>query len=530
MSLKNFKSRNGIDVDSYTIPNTSFQKALAANTTLTIDAIALSAFASCEYFITLKQGSKIRSSKVVMHTDGTSLDMTEYAITETGGTIAGIAITAAVSSGNGLLKVTGSDAETTTILIKGTRNINVPFVPTAPDAPTIGTATAGTQQGSITFTAPVDNGGAAITEYVATSVPGSVTATGSSSPITVLGLLAETAYRFVVSATNSAGTSINSEESNEITTPGTPRMAYFAGGTSIITWDWITTIAKINMVNDTGSELSATLKAKTGTYPPTAVWPASFSNSGVAGYVGFGPQTDGSLDKLNYETDTVSNISSVMPTPNYSYTASASNSGTAGYAWGRWTGGSDFVRGNVRKFAFSTETTTNVFNPDYVTEFGAETLFDNNHIPSSNQRGTLSNNGVRAYLLYGGRVGKLEYSTDTPAQFGDDWVYLPSYKTKTGGLSNNGVCGYFVGGESYSGVNKVSFSSDTRTTLAATLTAAADNPGTASRNGVMGYINVSETRNLDKLDYSTDTLSTISNGLPTNNGYQPAGFANDGVF
>ena len=51
MSLKNFKSRNGIDVDSYTIPSTSFQKALSSNTTTTLDTIAMDSFVSSEYFI-----------------------------------------------------------------------------------------------------------------------------------------------------------------------------------------------------------------------------------------------------------------------------------------------------------------------------------------------------------------------------------------------------------------------------------------------------------------------------------------------
>ena len=45
-------------------------------------------------------------------------------------------------------------------------------MPTAPSAPTIGTATAGDRQASVTFTAPVSNGGSAITTYTATANPG----------------------------------------------------------------------------------------------------------------------------------------------------------------------------------------------------------------------------------------------------------------------------------------------------------------------------------------------------------------------
>ena len=54
-----------------------------------------------------------------------------------------------------------------------------------PDSPTIGTATAGDSSASVAFTAPADIGVGAITGYTATSTPGSITGTGSSSPITV---------------------------------------------------------------------------------------------------------------------------------------------------------------------------------------------------------------------------------------------------------------------------------------------------------------------------------------------------------
>ena len=61
-----------------------------------------------------------------------------------------------------------------------------------PNAPTIGTATAGSGTASVTFTAPSNIGGGAITGYTVISSPGGITGTGASSPITVSGLTNDT--------------------------------------------------------------------------------------------------------------------------------------------------------------------------------------------------------------------------------------------------------------------------------------------------------------------------------------------------
>ncbi|MCW3173515.1 Ig-like domain-containing protein [Shewanella subflava] len=86
-----------------------------------------------------------------------------------------------------------------------------------PDAPTMVTASAGDTQAIITFSAPVNNGGAAITSYTVTSSPGGLTATGASSPLTVNGLTNTTPYTFIVTATNAIGTSSSSSASNSVT-------------------------------------------------------------------------------------------------------------------------------------------------------------------------------------------------------------------------------------------------------------------------------------------------------------------------
>jgi hypothetical protein len=86
-----------------------------------------------------------------------------------------------------------------------------------PNAPTIGTATAGSGSASVAFTAPSDIGGSAITSYTAISTPGGFTGTAASSPITVTGLTGGTAYTFKVLATNSYGSSVFSAASNSVT-------------------------------------------------------------------------------------------------------------------------------------------------------------------------------------------------------------------------------------------------------------------------------------------------------------------------
>jgi hypothetical protein len=90
-----------------------------------------------------------------------------------------------------------------------------------PNAPTIGTATAGNTTASITFTAPTNTGGSAITGYTAKAFPGGITATGSSSPITISGLTNGTTYTIVVTATNSYGEGPASAASGSFT-PSAP--------------------------------------------------------------------------------------------------------------------------------------------------------------------------------------------------------------------------------------------------------------------------------------------------------------------
>ena len=97
-----------------------------------------------------------------------------------------------------------------------------------PDAPTGVSASGGDSSASVSFTAPADIGGAAITAYYAVSNPGQITGTASASPVTVSGLSNGTSYTFTVWALNSYGPSPYSGASGSVT-PSSP-IAVFGGG------------------------------------------------------------------------------------------------------------------------------------------------------------------------------------------------------------------------------------------------------------------------------------------------------------
>ena len=103
----------------------------------------------------------------------------------------------------------------------------------APNAPTIGTATAGGSNcASVTFTAPANVGGSAITGYTARSNPTGFGGAAASSPVTVTGLTNGSSYTFGAFALNSYGPSPQSAFSNSITAALDGTFGIFALGAS----------------------------------------------------------------------------------------------------------------------------------------------------------------------------------------------------------------------------------------------------------------------------------------------------------
>ena len=157
--------------------------------------------------------------------------ITGYTVTSNPGNITGtgsaspITITGLTNGVTYTFTVTATNANGTG-LASSASNPVTPIAPlSVPGAPTIGTASKGNAQATVTFTAPSNNGGSTITGYTVTSNPGGITASGTASPIIVTGLTNGTAYTFTVTATNTTGTGTASSASNSVTpstVPGTP--------------------------------------------------------------------------------------------------------------------------------------------------------------------------------------------------------------------------------------------------------------------------------------------------------------------
>lgn len=111
--------------------------------------------------------------------------------------------------------------------------VGPPPPPSVPGAPTSVTAIPGDGQATVSWTAPLSDGGSPITGYTVTSSPGGFVCAWTSGPhvCTVSGLTNGSAYTFTVTATNAAGTGPASAASAPVTPAGsgTPPVVAFFG-------------------------------------------------------------------------------------------------------------------------------------------------------------------------------------------------------------------------------------------------------------------------------------------------------------
>jgi hypothetical protein len=165
--------------------------------------------------------------------------------------------------------------------VSGASNAINPSPPTAPSAPLGVVAGAGNGQANVRWTASND-GGRTITRYTITPYIGGVAqtptgVTGSPAPTTgvVAGLANGTAYTFTVSATNSAGTSVESSPSAAVTPNAIPRFVQEVSGrsrgsttlqltpTSVLTYG-NRIVVTAGVWNDTGAPTAAAVTDSAG--------------------------------------------------------------------------------------------------------------------------------------------------------------------------------------------------------------------------------------------------------------------------
>jgi uncharacterized protein (TIGR02145 family) len=177
--------------------------------------------------------------------------------------------------------VTATNAYGTSSPSSASNSVTPSTPSTVPGAPTIGTATAGNTQATVTFTAPGSNGGSAITGYTVTSSPGGFIATGSASPITVTGLTNGTAYNFTVTATNANGTGPASSASNSVTPSTIPTIIT----TTITSITATTASGGGNITSDGGATITARGVCWSTSANPTILDSKTTDGTGIGNFV-----------------------------------------------------------------------------------------------------------------------------------------------------------------------------------------------------------------------------------------------------
>ena len=241
--------------------------------------------------------------------------------------------------------------------------------------------------------------------------------------------------------------------------------------------------------------------AATPTASSTIIIPASLSNDGY--YIGGDANSINSqVLKLSYASETTSTLSANVPANVEE--GQACNSATAGYA----VGGSTPSRSNVTA-------RVTMANDAIATVPGASAP---NPVNNGEGVGTPSNGyifcGATPSATGGGsQIFKITYSSESFANMPAKWTGPGSSNMKLSAYCNS-TNGYMVGGElpsNYGGYVKYVFSTDTASTIPATLSLARKEAGGVGYEDVAGYVTGGNpaTSRTDKLVYSTETNSRV---------------------
>ena len=392
-----------------------------------------------------------------------------------------------------------------------------------PGVATITGVTAGNAQVTVDFTEPAYKGKGNVT-YTATSSPGGFTGTASSSPIVVTGLSNGTSYTFTLTTNSAAGVLSAASSASSSVTPILPRAIYVGGGRNASN-NPTTSIEKIITPADTISTLASTMSFN------VVLETGSHANSGTAGYWGAGLNSSyvsqSGYTKITFSTDVTSGLSANISTARSGGSGFA-NSGTAGYL----NGGSDSVGDqatgyiqDVEKLTYSNETSSGLGNKLNVPRFIASAF---------------ANSGTAGYVAGGygnarlNSINKNVFSTDTYSTLSATLSVAQWFAN--GGFANSGTAGYAPPGENSGGrtsvINRIAFSNDTRSTIA--YVSRSSQAGGAI-SGTAGYLSSgynsggSVISEVDKLSFSNDTYATLGTGLSTGR-FNSSGHANSGTL
>lgn len=241
---------------------------------------------------------------------------------------------------------------------------------------------------------------------------------------------------------------------------------------------------------------------------PQGIWAGG--SSGVGGGIS-------TIQKFIFSTETRTTNSTPLPTGRHQG-AAMSRQGVGGYAAGG-NDASDVFLNSYVKYVFSTEAVSTLSATLNAAIF--VTGFDNTNIAGYAVGGYLPSQSSVSQSA----VNKLTYSSETNSVIGG------TYQIRGAGTTQNtNVAGYYCGG--YSGsqyestVKKMPYSTETFSTVgnlsnARIISSGVENLSTAGYS--MGGINGGLTNIIQKINFSNDSVSTISATLPVTSAYVDSG-------
>jgi trimeric autotransporter adhesin len=385
---------------------------------------------------------------------------------------------------------------------------DLPNAPTAISATNVGTSRA-YNNGAATVTITPDTAGGTPSSYTVTSSPGSFTGSGTS-PVTVTGLQSATSYTFTATATNSTGTSGASPASSSITATTVPQAPTIGAATAT----GVTTATVAFTAGATGGSAITTFTATSS--------PGSVTGTSATSPISMTGLSGGTAYTFTV-TATNANGTSTASAASTSITTSSVNAFLAG-GGGSGGGFNNIIRKMPKPTevfsAISATTTYNVSDPAPVSNGSVAGYWLGGYVGG----GAWSGSG-------GNGIDKLTAATEARSTLA---ATLSVRKYNLGAVSNVGVAGYVSGGlrddttyGNTTDIQKLTYSTEARTTLAATVTDAAGYQScyNVQNPGVAGYILRRDNTTVEKLNFSTEATSLLGN-TRTNNTYNAMGFSN----